>query len=66
MTNAEMLAEARLAYHLLQIGRAKATVRYADRQVTYTQADKASLKAYIAELEGKERGRGTPFGVQWS
>lgn len=66
MTTEEMLAQARHAYHLLQIGEKKATVRYGDRQVTYTQANASQLKAYIAELEGKTRGRGTPFGVQWS
>lgn len=70
MTNEEKLAQARAALHQLRIGKQKAVVRYGDRTVTYTQADLADLKQYVAELEElcgetTTQTRGEPFRVTW-
>lgn len=70
MTNAEKLEQAQSALHQLRIGKRKATVRYGDRTVTYSQADLEDLKRYVAELEELEgvaptATRGEPFGVCW-
>lgn len=70
MTNSEKLEQARTAYHKLMTGAKQVSVRYADRSVNYTAANKADLAAYIAELEqltGDTSGtkRGAPFEVHW-
>lgn len=65
-----MLAAARLAYHRLQTGSLKETVRYGDTTVTYTAANREELRRYIGELaqqveDGGSRLRGEPFQVEW-
>ena len=46
------LAEAEQAYHELQIGKSVTTISSASgKSLTYTQADKASLAGYIAQLQ---------------
>lgn len=48
----QRLAEAREAYHQLQLGRQRVSTRGGDgRQVTYTPADAERLARYIAVLE---------------
>lgn len=70
MTNEEMLAEARSAYHQLATGQKQVSIRYGDRGVTYTAANMDSLKQYIAELEDlvgetPKQKRGQPFEVSF-
>jgi hypothetical protein len=45
------LAEA--ARHKLATGTATASVKYGDREVTYSKADLGSLDAYIADLRSQ-------------
>ena len=45
------LEAAEQALHNLNIGQQAVTVTYNGKSVTYTQAKKADLKAYIRELE---------------
>lgn len=71
MTLAEKLVQAENALHALRIGKAKTTVNYGDRRVTYVAADRAELERYIAELKsaianGGVSQRGAPFPVQFS
>lgn len=47
------LTAAENARHLLAIGKATASVRYGDREVTYTKADLTSLDGYIADLRSQ-------------
>ena len=50
----EMLAEARAAYHDLQIGKAVARARDSNgEEIQYTQADRTALSGYIASLEAQ-------------
>ena len=52
LTTAELLAEAKAAYHALMTGQSVAEARDSDGQtVRYTQANVTRLKVYIAELE---------------
>jgi hypothetical protein len=49
---ATKIAEAKDAYHQLVLGKARASVTFGpSKRVEYTQANKADLKSYIAELE---------------
>ncbi|RWF33708.1 gpW family head-tail joining protein [Mesorhizobium sp.] len=58
-TTAELLAEAKSAYHRLQIGESAVEVRDATGEsVRYTPANASRLKAYIAELEAENNGCG--------
>jgi hypothetical protein len=71
LTNQQKLDQAREAYHLLRTGQQRVQVRYGERSVTYTAANRADLAAYIAELEELTGDfsltkRGEPFSVQWS
>lgn len=60
-TLAERIAEAKEAYHLLSIGKAVAEVRDSNGEfLRFTQAKKADLAAYIAELEAELAGNGSP------
>lgn len=53
MTNAELLADAKLAYHSLSTGTmARVIVDQDGQRVEYTAARRADLYAYIRELEG--------------
>ncbi|MEM7523243.1 MAG: gpW family head-tail joining protein [Pseudomonadota bacterium] len=45
------LADARSALHKLLTGQRAVTVAHDGRSVTYTAADHAALRAYIAELQ---------------
>ena len=64
------LSEAKLALHKLEIGQNAVTLSYDGESVTYSGADRASLRAYIRSLEtqiglrrsGRPRGRGVIFG----
>lgn len=48
---ATQLAEAKAAYHQLMLGKKTASVTFGpSKRVEYTQATKADLKSYIAEL----------------
>lgn len=51
----QFLADARLAYHQLMTGGKAVTLAYdmgaGKKQVTYTQAERGDLNAYIASLE---------------
>ncbi len=50
----DMLAEARAAYHDLQIGKAVASARDSNgEEIRYTQADRTALAGYIASLEAQ-------------
>lgn len=72
-TTAELLAEARAAYHALAIGQSVAESRDSNGElVRYTSANMSRLKSYIAELEailateaGTNRPRG-PLRPVWS
>lgn len=60
-TNAQMLAEAKAAYHDLRTG--AAVSRWIDQNgesVQYFKSDLVGLKAYIAELEDLVNGDGVP------
>lgn len=48
---AAQIAEAKAAYHQLMLGKKTASVTFGpSKRVEYTQANKADLKSYIAEL----------------
>lgn len=54
MTIEQRLDEARTAYHLLQTGRsARVVVDQNNERVEFTAANRASLYAYIRELESQ-------------
>ncbi|MER9522506.1 gpW family protein [Mesorhizobium sp. M0292] len=56
-TTADLLAEAKAAYHRLQVGGAAVEVRDATGEmIRYSPANASRLKAYIAELEAELRG----------
>lgn len=49
---ATKIAEAEAAYHQLMLGKKTAVVSFGpSKRVEYTQANKADLKSYIAELK---------------
>ncbi len=57
-TDAELLAEAKAAYHSLMIGQsARVVVDQNGERIEYTAANAARLQAYIAQLEAKIAGR---------
>ncbi|TCT28835.1 gpW family head-tail joining protein [Martelella mediterranea] len=64
------LGEAKLALHKLETGQSAVTLSYDGESITYSGADRASLRAYIRSLEtqlglrrsGRPRGRGVIFG----
>ncbi|WP_176086956.1 gpW family head-tail joining protein [Martelella sp. HB161492] len=70
ITLESQLSEARLALHKLETGRSAVTLSYDGETVTYSGADRASLRAYIRGLEtelgirssSRPRGRGVIFG----
>lgn len=45
------LLEARTALHKLNTGKLEASVSYDGKSVSYSQADRSKLEAYIARLE---------------
>ena len=47
------LGEAETALHSLMIGRATVSLAYDGESVTYSQADEAKLRRYIADLKGQ-------------
>lgn len=54
LTLAERLAEAKAAYHALQIGQSAVEVRDSSGEsVRYTAANASRLKTYIAEIEAE-------------
>ncbi|TGT90930.1 hypothetical protein EN804_06235 [Mesorhizobium sp. M8A.F.Ca.ET.161.01.1.1] len=56
-TTADLLAEAKTAYHRLQTGTSAVEVRDANGEsVRYTPANASRLKAYIRELEQEVAG----------
>ena len=67
LTTAQKLAQAEEALHLLEIGKKMVNVSYGDTRVQYTQADKESLRRYIATLKGETDpdSRRRPLGVCW-
>lgn len=62
-TLSRWLAEARDAYHLLQIGRRSVLIRHGLKTVEYQRADAERLRAYIAQLESQLAGGGRPSGI---
>jgi hypothetical protein len=53
-TTQELLTEARVAYHALMTGvSARVVVDQNGERVEYTAANRASLRAYITELENQ-------------
>lgn len=59
------LLEAKTALHKLNTGKLEASVSYDGKSVSYSQADRSKLEAYIAKLEdeiadltGVQRRRG--------
>ena len=51
-TLSTQIAEAKAAYHQLMLGNKKVSVTFGpSKRVEYTQATKADLKGYIAELQ---------------
>ena len=64
------LAQARDALHRLELGEMTASVSYQGEQVTYSAADRASLRYLVRALEAqlglrrsaRARGRGVVFG----
>ncbi len=60
------LDEAETALHALMMGRREISVAYEGKSVTYTRANMADLRAYIAELEGRIGvGGRRPLGVSF-
>jgi hypothetical protein len=60
MTDSELLAEAKLALHRLNVGEAIVEARDSTGEmVRYTPANASRLKAYIAELTAKIAGTST-------
>ncbi|UVK46828.1 gpW family protein [Mesorhizobium sp. AR07] len=56
-TTAELLADARAAYHRLQIGEAAAEIRDSNGEsIRYTSANASRLWAYIKRLEADLAG----------
>lgn len=54
MTIQEQLDQARSALHKLRIGKAVVSIKSGDgKELSYSQANIADLKAYIQELEDK-------------
>jgi hypothetical protein len=47
------LGEAETALHGLMIGRSTVSLAYDGESVTYSQADEAKLRRYIADLKGQ-------------
>lgn len=56
-TPQEKLAQAEEALHQLMLGKATVTLSYGERRVDYTQADRAALQTYIAQLQRQVAGR---------
>lgn len=64
------LDEAREALHRLETGQAEASIAYNGESLTYSQADRGSLRKYIRDLEvqlglrsmARARSRGVVFG----
>lgn len=50
-TTQAKLDDARAKYHQLLTGSLRVVIRDGDKTIEYTQADRASLKTYIADLE---------------
>ncbi len=56
------LAEAEVAYHRLNIGQLSASVSVEGKSVSYSQADREKLAAYIADLKAQiAAAEGTPL-----
>ena len=67
MTPAEQLAEARAAYHRLQIGEAPAVfVDQNGERVEYTRTTAPRLAAYIADLERQAAGQTRPPVIRFT
>lgn len=49
----KQLEEASAALHRLEIGDREASLSYDGEQVTYSAADRGSLRSYIRQLEAK-------------
>ena len=69
-TTAELLVEAKAAYHALQLGQGVVEVRDSNGEsVRYTPANASRLKAYIAELTRELNGTAvsvvTPMRPMW-
>ena len=47
------LAQAQQAYHELMMGQSLVKIRHNEREMSYGQANKATLAAYIADLNGQ-------------
>lgn len=59
-TTAELLSEAKAAYHRLQIGQAAVEIRDSSGEsVRYTQANASRLLGYIRSLEAEVAGTAT-------
>ncbi len=57
-TTADLLREAKAAYHRLMVGALAVEVRDANGEsIRYTNANASRLRAYIAELEAELAGR---------
>lgn len=66
-TLADQLAEARAAYHRLQIGElAVAFTDQSGERVEYTRASAPRLAAYIATLERQIAGQASPALVRFT
>lgn len=58
-STADLLAQAKQAYHRLMIGESAVEIRDATGEsVRYTQANASRLKAYIVSLESQLNGNG--------
>ena len=56
-TTADLLTEAKAAYHRLLMGTSAVEIRDSNGEsIRYTSANASRLKAYIAELEGELAG----------
>ncbi|SER58654.1 gpW protein [Faunimonas pinastri] len=53
MTLQGWLAEAQVAYHKLLTGQATVSVSYEGKSVSFSQADKTDLQAYITSLQNQ-------------
>ncbi len=59
-TSAELLTEAKTAYHALQLGQSVVEVRDSNGEsVRYTPANASRLQTYIATLEAEVAGQAT-------
>lgn len=64
-TLAEQIADAEAAYHALQTGKAAVRVRDSSgEEVTYAQANRAALAAYIAGLRRQASGAARPHTIR--